>query len=374
MTQPTPLPSDFSSFNLQRVPADPQLQAWNAADELVLSRLLPNDDAILLVNDSFGSLAVALDQAAIGWWSDSAMARQALQQNSDCNQCQLPTIIQSSNELPNEISCVIIQVPKSVALLDWQLGQLATRLTASGKVYALGMVKHLSDGHQKAMRRWFAQIHPGRALKKARCVELTEPQQAKAIQAQHYRSADGLELINEPGCFSAQQPDPGASVFLQYFDRLPSANRVLDLGCGNGILALSYLQRHLSSQAIGIDESAQAIASARASAKVNGLSDRLELIHHNGLTNLDLNNLPLVLCNPPFHQESSLTDVIAEQMIASAAQSLAETGELWLVGNRHLNYHLRLKRYFHQIETLSSHPKFVVLAARQVKKSRRLMT
>ncbi|PTY36666.1 hypothetical protein BGP77_05070 [Saccharospirillum sp. MSK14-1] len=352
---------------MQRVPADAQLQAWNAADELLLSRLTTNDDNLLLVNDSFGSLAVALNQRVTAWWNDSAMAQQALQENCARNQSNLPKLIHSTDDLPNELTCAIIQVPKSVALFDWQLGELATRLTPTGKVYALGMVKHLSDGHQKAMRRWFDQNNPGRAVKKARCVELTEPLMVEAVQAQHSSTDDGLQLISEPGCFSAQKPDPGALAFLHCFNRLPKVNRVLDLGCGNGILALSYLRRHLHANAVGIDESAQAIASARASAQANGLSDRLELIHNNGLTDLNLTDVPLVLCNPPFHQDTSLTDTIAEELIKSAAQVLGKDGELWLVGNRHLGYHQRLKRYFRIVEVKSSHPKFVVLAARDVK-------
>lgn len=367
MTTPTSLPENFATFSLQRVPADAQLRAWNAADELVLSRLTPDDNNILLINDSFGSLAVALDQRVSAWWSDSAMAYQALQQNCARNQRAVPKLIHSSDELPDYIGCAIIQVPKSVALFDWQLGHLTKRLAASGKVYALGMVKHLSEGHQKAMRRWFGQINPGRAEKKARCIELSEPLSAEMVQAHHSRTEDGLSLVSEPGCFSAQKPDPGALTFLHHFNRLPNVDRVLDLGCGNGILALSYLIKNPSANAIGIDESAQAIASARASAQANGLSKRLELIHNNGLANLDLKDLPLVLCNPPFHQDTSLTDVIAEELIQSAAQSLAKDGELWLVGNRHLGYHQRLKRYFRVVEVQSSHPKFVVLAAREVK-------
>lgn len=362
-----PLPQDFSGFKLERIPADPQLQAWNAADELVLSRLTATDDNILLVNDSFGSLAVALGQRVSAWWNDSAMAHQALLSNCARNQCSLPTLIQSSDELPSRFACAVIQIPKSVALFDWQLGQLAKCLQLKGKLYALGMVKHLGDGHQNVMRRWFGQVNPGRAAKKARCVELSEPLNAELIKAQHSRTADGLALISEPGCFSAHKPDPGALALLQYFDRLPAVDRLVDLGCGNGILALSYLNRHPQASAVGIDESAQAIASARASAQANDLSDRLQLVHNNGLAGLELAELPLVLCNPPFHQDTSLTDTIAEQLIKDAAAVLAKDGELWLVGNRHLGYHQRLKRYFRQVDVQSSHPKFVVLAARDAK-------
>ncbi|WP_108127650.1 methyltransferase [Saccharospirillum mangrovi] len=370
----SPLPTDFSSFQLDRVPADPQLLAWNAADELLLARLNDAQEQrdILIVNDSFGALAVALGKQVLGWWQDSAMARQALLANCPRNNCPIPTLIDSADQLPSTISCVAMQIPKSTALFEWQLSHLAQRLSPDGKLYALGMVKHLSEGHQKVMQRWFGHVNPGRAVKKARCVELAEPVAATPPQAQTYRTSQGVQLICEPGCFSAQRPDPGALAFLACFNQLPAVDRVLDLGCGNGILALSYLTQFSQARAIGIDESAQAIASAFASASANQLEDRLTLYHNNSVRELGLSDVPLVLCNPPFHQDTSLTDTIAEQMIQDAANALASNGEFWMVGNRHLNYHQRLTRYFNDVTVRSAHPKFVVISARGVKHQRAL--
>lgn len=363
-TLPT-TPFDFAELPLQRVPPDAQLQAWNAADELLLARLSDTSELsdILIVNDSFGALAAALHHCVGAWWSDSAMSRQALQTNLTNQGLALPELIDQPEQLPASLTTVVIVVPKSVALFDWQLGQIASRLSALGKVYALGMVKHLSDGHQKAMQRWFGDVQPGRAVKKARCIELTQPLEAQPVQPTRYQTPQGLKLICQPGCFSAQRPDPGALAFLEVFDQLPAVDRVLDLGCGNGILALSYLQQHAHSRAIAVDESAQAIASARASAQANDMVHRLEWLHHNGLDQRSLDPIPLMLCNPPFHQETSLTDAIAEQLIQDAVRTLSAEGELWLVGNRHLGYHHRLRRYFKNVSVQSSHPKFVVLRA-----------
>jgi 23S rRNA (guanine1835-N2)-methyltransferase len=38
-------------------------------------------------------------------------------------------------------------------------------------------------------------------------------------------------------------------------------------------------------------------------------------------------------------------------------------GELWVVGNRHLDYHIKLKRWFKRVELAASNTKFVVLKA-----------
>ncbi|HDK8696375.1 TPA: methyltransferase [Aeromonas hydrophila] len=36
---------------------------------------------------------------------------------------------------------------------------------------------------------------------------------------------------------------------------------------------------------------------------------------------------------------------------------------MWIVGNRHLGYHLKLKRLFGQVEQVAATPKFVILKA-----------
>ena len=67
-----------------------------------------------------------------------------------------------------------------------------------------------------------------------------------------------------------------------------------------------------------------------------------------------------VLCNPPFHQQNAITDHIAWQMFHDAKDALGKGGHLVVVGNRHLDYHIKLKRIFGGITTTASDSKFVV--------------
>ena len=71
----------------------------------------------------------------------------------------------------------------------------------------------------------------------------------------------------------------------------------------------------------------------------------------------------LVLCNPPFHQGQAVTRRVAAQMFVGAARVLRPGGRLLVVGNRHLEYHRRLPRYFARVATVRSNPSFVVLEA-----------
>ena len=70
-----------------------------------------------------------------------------------------------------------------------------------------------------------------------------------------------------------------------------------------------------------------------------------------------------ILCNPPFHQLQAITDHIAWQMFSDAHRVLPQGGELWIVGNRHLDYHNKLKRLFGNAQVVASNSKFVILKA-----------
>ena len=52
-------------------------------------------------------------------------------------------------------------------------------------------------------------------------------------------------------------------------------------------------------------------------------------------------------------------------MIKAAKDVLRKSGELWIVGNRHLNYQLTLKRTFGNYQLVAENKKFVILKAKR---------
>lgn len=364
------MPSELkalSSYRLARIPQDPALKAWNAADELFLKRLASTDISdILLINDSFGALATALHQHNCYWWHHSAMAIEALHQNSQHNSVQPPKQLEQINASP-ACSIIALQIPKSVNYFAWLLEQARLQLAAGGTVYVLGMVKYISAGHIDVMDRLFDQVNPGRAEKKARVIELQHPNEQSYSKTTQY-SVPGTQLTLQqlPGCYAENKADPGALAFLNYFDKLPQVERVLDLGCGNGILGLSYAEKAKVSQLSFADENHQALHSAQKNWQIHNSDVKTDWLHSNGLNQLSAEiKYDLILCNPPFHQENTVTETIALKLFRDASRHLTERGELWLVANRHLPYRPMLGKLFNQIEVVSSHPKFVIIRCAQ---------
>jgi 16S rRNA (guanine1207-N2)-methyltransferase/23S rRNA (guanine1835-N2)-methyltransferase len=143
---------------------------------------------------------------------------------------------------------------------------------------------------------------------------------------------------------------------------------VIDLGCGNGVLGLHILNQNKQTKVVFVDESYMAVASAKQNILANLTEKALqsEFIVDNCLDNFteksQFNEVDIVLCNPPFHQQNAITDHIAWKMYKDAKAVLQEGGQLFVVGNRHLDYPNKLKRLFGNVTKVATNQKFSILS------------
>jgi 16S rRNA (guanine1207-N2)-methyltransferase len=109
-----------------------------------------------------------------------------------------------------------------------------------------------------------------------------------------------------------------------------------------------------------------AVESARQNLIQNLGDDReIECIANNCLDGLERNDVDMIMCNPPFHQQQAITDHIAWQMFCDAKQILRVGGQLLVIGNRHLGYDGKLARLFGKsnVKVVAANKKFVILQA-----------
>jgi 16S rRNA (guanine1207-N2)-methyltransferase len=113
-----------------------------------------------------------------------------------------------------------------------------------------------------------------------------------------------------------------------------------------------------------IDESYQALASAEFTLRANvAVSSTATFLVADGMSGVPAGTVDLVLTNPPFHTHRARTDATAWRMFNGSRAALRRGGELWVVANRHLGYHVKLRRLYGNCEVAASDPKFVVLRA-----------
>jgi 16S rRNA (guanine1207-N2)-methyltransferase len=369
--------SPFAQLDLLRQPEQRQdpLQAFDAADEYLLAHLheqgLAAGSRVLLLNDSFGALACALaTHAAVTSSGDSFLGALALQRNLARNGLPGDAVrfVPASERALGPFDWVLLRVPKTLALLEEQLIRLHDQLAPGARVVATGMVKHLPRAAGDLLEQYLGPVQASLAVKKARLL-LCDPQPRTTPVSPYptrYRlDGTALEFVNHANVFCREGLDIGTRAFLPYLPGNLGQARVADLGCGNGVLAIISALANPEAEYLLVDESFMAVQSAQENWR-SALGERPVTIRAaDGLAGQPPASLDVVLCNPPFHQQQVVGDFLAWRMFQQAHAALVHGGELWIVGNRHLGYHAKLKRLFREVGQVAATPKFVILRARK---------
>ena len=134
-----------------------------------------------------------------------------------------------------------------------------------------------------------------------------------------------LRLRSEAGVFSRGRLDRGSELLLDALELGP-CERILDLGCGYGILGLVAAKLSEGGHVLMTDVNERATRLAEANA------------HANGVANAEVRVGPLyepvrdlafdhIVCNPPIRAGRAVVD----RIVAEAPAHLLEGGRLWLV-------------------------------------------
>jgi len=372
----------LGEFKLNRYPAtgDRQLRAWDAADEYVLTHLqtlqkqsiltLSETSKLLILNDAFGALSTALASHKPCVYTDSYLSETAINENIKINHINPQNINLQNNldSLSGIYNLVIIKVPKNLAMLEDELHQIREHCDENTIIIGAAMSKHIHTSTLKLFERIIGPTTTSLAHKKARLVfsqlDSTLQPGKSPYPSQYTLDITGEKYSNHANVFSREKLDLGSRFLLQNLPQGKNYNYILDLACGNGVLGIAASKLYPASNISFVDESYMAVESARINAK-NLLADNsnCDFKVTDCLQGIKDDSLDLILNNPPFHQNHVVGDFIAWQMFNEAKQKLKTAGEIIIVGNRHLGYHIKLKKLFGRCEMIASNKKFVILKA-----------
>ncbi|MDX3072612.1 methyltransferase [Streptomyces sp. MI02-7b] len=373
------------ALELTRFPADPResLRAWDAADDYLLRHLAETGTdltgEVTVLGDRWGALVTALAAHRPAQITDSHLGQQATRANLRRNAPRAQDgvrMLTTRDDPPARIDVLLVRVPKSLALLEDQLHRLAPALHAGTVVVGTGMVTEIHTSTLKLFERIVGPTRTSLAVRKARLIFSTPDPSARHGANPwplRYALPDGIGVLsgrtvtNHAGVFCADHLDIGTRFLLRHLPDRHGPDSVIDLGCGNGVVGTAVALANPGADVLFVDESHQAVASAEATFHDNaGPGAKARFLVGDAadvLTAVPPGGADLVLNNPPFHSHQSVTDTTARRMFHTAKDALRTGGELLVIGNRHLGYHVRLRRLFGNCEVLASDPKFVILRA-----------
>ncbi len=364
------------TLHLHRFPKKDKetLQAWDAGDEYIINYMeelnLSAQKNVLILNDNFGALSCWFSQNHnVTMMSDSFISHQATRANIASNQCNEIRILNTMDEIPNKVDVVLIQLPKNNRHLIWQLNQLRKALKPAVPVIAVNKARDIHTSTLKLFEKHLGQTQTSLAWKKHRLI-FSQANSSTPIEHREYTGWNVPEhdiyLDNLPNVYSGESLDIGARFMLEHLPVETKIKHVIDLGCGNGVLAIKMARLNPGIKLTCVDESFMAIASAKRNLAQNLTEEHdIDLIANNCLDDVNIKNVDVILCNPPFHQQQTITDHIAWQMFCDAKQILKPGGQLLVIGNRHLGYDGKLSRLFgkRNVSVVASNKKFVILQA-----------
>lgn len=252
---------------------------------------------------------------------------------------------------------VIINFPKSKDELAFTLAMIAPYLCQTAKIFLVGeknggvqsspkLTQHFLQGCQKIDAARHCLLFAG----------IVTPQSINTPFIiddwfTHYqlKIADiNLTIASLPGVFSQKKLDVGSALLL---DNLPKQmqGKVLDFGCGAGVISCFIGKKFPQTQLSLLDISALALASAKKSLAINGLS--AEVFASNSLSNVD-GKFDHVVSNPPFHQGTKTHYQATEDFFKGIKKHMKRPSNITIVANSFLKYVPIMNQYIGVTNTL----------------------
>jgi len=170
-----------------------------------------------------------------------------------------------------------------------------------------------------------------------------------------------LRLATQAGVFAHRGIDPGTRLLIESMRVSPTA-RVLDLGCGYGVVGIVAAKLAPRGPVTLVDSDIRATRLAERNLALNGVANA-QVVLGDGVHDLPKGaRFDVVASNPPTHSGRDVLD----ELVAGAYRVLRPRGQLYLVVNRLLSLRREVESVFGNAETAARSKGYVVVRAVKV--------
>ena len=377
-----------------RVVSKPGLPDWNRvtpADSLLAQEVeLKGDSHALVLGCGHGALGVALasraPDGAVLLADQSAIALDMAARTLAVNNVASGSIRPDPFLLPDledSLDIIAFEPPKSRPLARRWLLEAHRSLKTGGRLYLAGPSHGGLESIVKDAEALFGHATVLQIRERNRVVRLSkrdspgsspdwasEPGIAPGSWIEFEIELDGSRrpMRSLPGVFASDRLDDGTRLLLSKMET-PAGGRVLDIGCGYGIIGIAAALRG-AGQVDLIDSDLLAVASAAENLRQLEITNARAFASDAG-AGIRGQRYDLIASNPPFHTGKAVDFDMARAFMDAAASSLALHGRFLMVANRFLPYAAVLRTLFGSVETVAGDIRYQVFEARATTKNSR---
>ena len=268
-----------------------------------------------------------------------------------------------------QFSDIILTQPRSRERLVMMLHQASKKLAAGGRLWLAGENRGGIKSCKRHLAGFFHNVVKHDAARHCVLFCATDPLKGNPFFEPDYvtnwdlaakDNGSGLIIHSLPGVFAHGHLDPGSAMLLEAIGQPRPGNRVLDFGCGCGLLGATLLKREPTLKLTLLDSDAMALRAAELTLAGNQLD--AQLLPSNGFDQVG-EVFDLIVSNPPFHQGVRSDSTLVPRLFERLSGQLTKNGRLILVANRHLPYHAWLKSRFRHSTILQADNRYQVIEA-----------
>lgn len=269
-------------------------------------------------------------------------------------------------EQPTQSDLVLLYWPKAKAEAEYLLAMLMAKLGKDTEIVVVGENRSGIKSIEKMFKPYGVITKYDSARRCSfywgQCTQDVAPfdmQQWFKTYHVNYQQHQ-LTIKSLPGVFSHGEFDIGSKLLL---DTLPNlSGKVLDFGCGAGVIGSVMATLNPTIELEMCDISALAIESSKATLRANNLQGK---VFASNVYSDCADDYQFIISNPPFHSGLDTSYGATETLLKDAPKQLKSAGELIIVANSFLKYPPIIEQSFGHCETLNKTNKFTIYHAQK---------
>ncbi|WP_199609478.1 16S rRNA (guanine(1207)-N(2))-methyltransferase RsmC [Flocculibacter collagenilyticus] len=264
--------------------------------------------------------------------------------------------------------------PKSKKEFLFNIENIFAQLKSDGVVYVVGDNKGGVKSLPKLLKEYTVSVDKIDSARHCSLFAISAPKEKQAFEPEDWFSKYSFNVANTeldiyalPGVFSQTELDEGTKLLLETLateHKTPLSGKILDFGCGAGVISAWLAKNNPKAQVTAVDVSALAVASTQKTLMEQGLDG--EVFLSDGLSEIT-QNYHYIVSNPPFHDGVKTRYDMTEQFLRDAKSHLnSRTNKshgLYIVANSFLKYPPIIEKTFGQCLCITKTKKFSIYQA-----------